>query len=306
MLLKAQAIVSFFTCTCMLGATTLPAGSIGTATTNGEMQIDGSKIRSNSTLFSGSVVQTSATPSNLRLADGSQVVLNPASRMTLHRDYVVLNQGQTMQRNAGKHALIANGLKVSSEALNGVVLVGIQDPTHMEVSARTGTADVRTPTGELVARVEPGRKLSFDTTPQENASRSSVRLTGLLRPVGNHFVLTDAQSGLTFQLQGSNLAAYKGTPVQVIGMLASAEPAVAGASHLVDVSQATPQTDANSNANDTGNASGAAAVSPVTSPVFNTSSDIFLVAIAAVGILGGLAATGAFSSNTAPLSPSRP
>lgn len=244
-----------------------PAGSIGTATTSGEMQIDGSTIRSNSTLFDGSVVQTSTSRSDLRFADGSRVVLNPASRMTLHRDYVVLDQGETMQRNAGKHALIANGLKVSSETPNGVVLVGIQNATHMEVSARNGAADVRTSKGELVARIEPGRTLSFDTTPQEDASRSSVKLAGVLRPVGNRFVLTDAQSGLTFQLQGANLAAYKGTPVQVIGMLASAEPTVAGASHLVDVSQTVPQTNANPNPNpgDTGSASGAPAVSPATS-----------------------------------------
>jgi len=119
MSLKAQAIASLFTCTCMLGATTLPANSIGTVITTGEVQIDGSTIRSNSTLFNGRVAQTSASRSDLRLSDGSQVVLNPSSRMTFYRDHVVLNQGQTMQRSAGKHAVIANGLKVSPEPPNG-------------------------------------------------------------------------------------------------------------------------------------------------------------------------------------------
>lgn len=295
MLLKVQAFVSLFTCTCMLGATTLPASSIGTATTNGEMQIDGSSIRSNSTLFNGSVVQTSASRSDLHLADGSQVVLNPASRMTLYRDHVVLNQGETIQRNAGKHTLIANGLKISSEAPNGVVLVGIQDPTHMEVAARSGAAEVRTPKGELLARIEPGRTLSFDTTPQENASRSSVRLAGVLRPVGSHFVLTDAQSGLTFQLQGKDLTAYSGEPVQVMGMLASTEPTIAGASHLVDVSDASPQDQPNPQ--NSSNTASEPAVSPASTPMFDKSSDLFLVAVAAVGIFGGLAAAGAFSSN---------
>src|SRR5665213_490438 len=180
MFLKIQVAVSLFTCTCMLGAATVPTSSIGTVTANGEINVDGSAIRSNSTLFNGSVVQTSAVRSDVRLADGSQLVLNPDSRMTLYRDHAVLEQGLTMQRNAGKHAVIANGLKVSSETPNGAVLVDIQNRTHMEVAARNGAADVRTPAGDLVARIEPGKALSFDTAPSENISASSIKIAGVL------------------------------------------------------------------------------------------------------------------------------
>lgn len=296
MFLKIQAAVSLFTCTCMLGATTVPASSIGTVTANGEIQVDGSAIRSNSTLFDGSVVQTSGVRSEVRLADGSQLVLNPDSRMTLYRNHAVLEQGLTMQRNAGKHAVIANGLKVSSETPNGVVLVDILNRTHMEVAARSAVADVRTPAGDLVARIEPGKTLSFDTAPQENMSPSSIRIAGVLRPVAGHFVLTDAQSGLTFQLQGSDLAAYSGIPVQVIGMVSSVVPTVSGASRVVDVSQASPQN--TTPGNNPGN-NGPGAVSPVSTGIgtmFNTSSDLFLVGVAVVGVVLGLAGSGAFSS----------
>jgi hypothetical protein len=293
MFLKIQAAVSLFTCTCMLGATTVPATSIGTVTANGEIQVDGSAIRSNSTLFNGSVVQTSAVRSDVRLADGSQLVLNPDSRMTLYRDHAVLEQGLTMQRNAGKHAVIANGLKVSSETPNGAVLVDIQNRTHMEVAARNGAADVRTPAGDLVARIEPGKALSFDTAPSENISASSIKIAGVLRPVAGHFVLTDALSGVTFQLQGSNLAAYSGTPVQVIGMVASAAPSVPGASRVVDVSEASPQNDNPGNNRDN---EGPRAVPPVSYPFFDKSTILFLVVVAEVGVFGGLAAAGTFSS----------
>ena len=291
MFLKIQAAVSLFTCTCMLGATTVPTSSIGTVTANGEIQVDGSAIRSNSTLFNGSVVQTSAVRSDVRLADGSHLVLNPDSRMTLYRDHAVLEQGLTMQRNAGKHAVIANGLKVSSETPNGVVLVDIQNRTHMEVEARSGAADVRTPSGDLVARIEPGKALSFDTAPAKNVSASSIKIAGVLRPVAGHFVLTDTLSGVTFQLQGSNLAAYSGAPVQVIGMVSSVVPTISGASRVVDVSDASPQ-------NTPGN-NGPGAVSPVSrgaGTMFDTPSILFLVAVAAIGTIGGLAASGTFSS----------
>jgi len=297
MFLKIQAAISLFTCTCMLGATTVPTSSIGTVTTNGEMQVDGSTIRSNSTLFDGSVVQTSAVRSDVRLSDGSQVVLNPDSRMTLYRDHAVLERGLTMQHNAGKHAVIANGLKVSSETPDGVVLVGIQNPTHMEVAARSGAADVRTPAGNLVARIEPGKTLSFNTAPEENVSPSSIKIAGILRPVAGHFVLTDAQSGLTFQLQGSNLAAYSGTPVQVIGMVSSVVPTVSGASRVVDVSDASPEGASPQNDNPDYNAP--RAVSPVSSPFFDKSTILSLVVISEVGVLGGLAAAGTFSSGPA-------
>ncbi len=299
MFLKIQAAVSLFTCTCMLGATTVPTSSIGTVTANGEIQVDGSAIRSNSTLFNGSVVQTSAVRSDVRLADGSHLVLNPDSRMTLYRDHAVLEQGLTMQRNAGKHAVIANGFKVSSETPNGVVLVDIQNRTHMEVAARSGAADVRTPAGDLVARIEPGKALSFDTAPSEDMSASSVKIAGIVRPVAGHFVLTDALSGMTFQLQGSNLAAYSGAPVRVIGMLASAAPSVPGASRVVNVAEASPEEASPRNGtsdNDRDN-SEPPAVSPVASPFFDKSTILFLVTIAEVGVFGGLAAAGAFSSS---------
>jgi len=298
MFLKIQAAVSLFTCTCMLGATTVPTSSIGTVTANGEINVDGSAIRSNSTLFNGSVVQTSAVRSDVRLADGSQLVLNPDSRMTLYRDHAVLEQGLTMQRNAGKHAVIANGLKVSSETPNGVVLVDIQNRSHMEVAARSGAADVRTPAGDLVARIEPGKALSFDTAPAENVSASSIKIAGVLRPVAGHFVLTDALSGVTFQLQGSNLAAYSGTPVQVIGMVASAAPAVPEASRVVNVAEASPEeaSPQNDNSDNNRDNSGPPAVSPISNPFFDKTTVLFLVVIAEVSVFGGLAAAGTFSS----------
>ena len=294
MFLKIQAAMSLFTCTCMLGATTIPAGPIGTATANGEMQVDGSTIRSNSTLFDGSTVQTTGVRSDVRLSDGSQVVLNPNSRMTLYRDHAVLEQGLTMQRNVGKHAVIANGLRVTSETPSGVVLVGVQDKTHMEVMSRSGVADVQTPAGDLVARIEPGKTLSFNTAPVENASTSSIKIAGILRPVAGHFVLTDTQSGLMFQLRGTNLAALSGTPVQVIGMVASAAPTVPGASRMVDVSDASPQ---NSNS---GTAQPAQAGFPAVlsdhSSFWNSAGFPVLMFVVGDGIFFGLALAGTFSS----------
>ena len=298
MFLKIQAAVLLFTCTSMLGAATVPASSIGTVTSNGAIQVDGSTIQSNSTLFAGSVVQTSAVPSSVRLADGSQLVLNPDSRMTLYRDHAVLEQGLTMQRNAGKYAVIANGLKVSSETSNGTVLVDIQNRTHMEVAVRSGAADVRTPAGDLVARIEPGKALSFNTAPMGDTSSSSVKIAGVLRPVAGHFVLTDALSGVTFQLQGRNLAAYSGAPIQVIGMVSSVEPAVPGASRVVNVSEASPQdNNAGNNRDKAGSGIAPSAKYPFFHKKVDKSTVLFIVDISTVGVFAGLGAAGTFTSS---------
>ena len=64
-----------------------------------------------------------------------------------------------MQR--GHHALVADGLKISSLSPQGAVFVDVQDKSHLKVTAQGGAAEVRNPAGVLVARLEPGKALSF-------------------------------------------------------------------------------------------------------------------------------------------------
>jgi hypothetical protein len=171
MFLKAQSVISLFTCSCLVCMASSPA-SIGVLVTNGQAQVDGAAVHGNSTLFQGSEVKASEIPSDLRFADGANLVLQPGASAKVYRDHSELQQGIAMQRGSG-HALIADGLRVSPLGANGAVTIGVQDSRHVEMSAVGSPAEVRTPTGELVARLEPGQPLSFNIS-EVNAAPNAL------------------------------------------------------------------------------------------------------------------------------------
>jgi len=55
----------------------------------------------------------------------------------------------------------ADGLKVSSLFPQGAAVVARKDKSHLEVAAQGGPVEVRTAAGDLVARLESGKALSF-------------------------------------------------------------------------------------------------------------------------------------------------
>ena len=178
MLLKLQSAISLFTCGCLVSVAASPS-SIGFVVTSGQVQVDGAAVRGNSTLFQGSVVRAGDATSDLMFRGGSNLLLQPGSTATVFRDYGVLEHGAAVQR--GHHALVADGLQISSLSPQGAVLVDVQDKSHLKVTAQSGPAEVRDPAGLLVARLEPGKALSFTlqvaqqnsapTTPAESNPR---------------------------------------------------------------------------------------------------------------------------------------
>jgi hypothetical protein len=160
MFLKLQSAISLFTCSCLVSFAASPA-NVGILVTNGSAQVDGTAIHGNSTLFQGSEVKAGEISSDLRFTDGSTLVLQPGATVKVYRDHSELKQGTVMQRGASGHTLIADDLKISSLSADGTVLVGVKDSSHLEAVAQNAPAEVRTPTGNLIARLEPGQPLNF-------------------------------------------------------------------------------------------------------------------------------------------------
>jgi hypothetical protein len=105
------------------------------------------------------VVQAGNVTSDLMFPGGSNLLLQPESAVKVFREYGVLEHGAAIQR--GHHALVVNGLTVSSVSPQGAVFVDMQDRSHLRVAAQGGAAEVRNPNGSLVARLDPGKALSF-------------------------------------------------------------------------------------------------------------------------------------------------
>ena len=258
MFVKLQSAIALFTSSCLVSVAASPS-SVGFVVTNGQAQVDGVPVQGNSTLFQGSVVQAGSVTSDLMFPGGSNLLLQPDSAVQVYREYAVLQRGGATQR--GAHTLVADGLRVSSLSPQGAVFVGLQDKYHLKVAAQGGSAEVRNPAGELVARLEPGKALSFvvqappqNTNPtpaQQNSTpatvgqaappSSGVQLTlhGVLRKDHpgryGHFLLTDVATNTTYELQGTNLDDLVGASVEVTGSTFDTA-AAAGASKVVAVS----------------------------------------------------------------------
>jgi hypothetical protein len=259
MLVKLQSAIALFTCSCLVSVAASPS-SIGFVVTSGQAQVDGAVVHGNSTLFQGSVVQAGELVSDLMFPGGSNLLLQPGSAVKVYREHAVLERGAAIQRGNHGYALVADGLKVSSLSQQGAVVVGLKDSSHVEVTAQGGAAEVRTPAGVLVARLEPGKALSFaiQVAPQNSSpaplpqnppspasghalppAGSQITLHGILRKDHpgryGHYLLTDLATNVTYELQGSGLDDLVGASVEATGSIFDATPAE-GASQVVSVS----------------------------------------------------------------------
>src|SRR5882757_8950511 len=162
MLVKLQSAISLLTCGCLVCVAASPS-NIGFVVTSGQALIDGAVVRGNSTLFPGNEVRAGNATSDLMFPGGSNLLLQPGATVKVFRYYGVLEHGAAIQR--GPHALVADGLKVSSLSPLGAVFVEVQDGSHLRVVAQGGPAEVRNPAGLLVARLEPGKALDFSVQP---------------------------------------------------------------------------------------------------------------------------------------------
>jgi hypothetical protein len=160
MLLRTQSVIALLTCACFTASASTQSG-IGIVVTNGQAFVDGAVVQGNSNLFQGSEIKAGESASNIRFSDGSTLTLQPGAAVKVYRDHSELQQGVATQRASDGRTLVADGLKVSSSTANGSVLVGIKDDSHFEAVAQGAPAEVRTPTGTLVARLDPGKPLSF-------------------------------------------------------------------------------------------------------------------------------------------------
>lgn len=292
MLRRLQSAVSLITCSCLISMASAAPSNIGIVMTTGEVQVDGSSVRGNSALFSGSLVQSQDAISNLQFSDGTNAVMRPGASMTVYRERSVLQMGVATQHGVDKHPVFADGLRIAGVTPNADALVGVKDSSHIEVAAQQGETDVWTSSGNLVARVEPGKPLSF-TMNAMGGPANGVKLQGILRP---HYLLTDEQTNVTYQLQGSGLDKLVGTSVEATGAVLGGNPA-AGTPPVVAISNVVKMNNYDA-AMGEGQQGGAAPAA--SGPIWTTGSIIFLIAVAAAGTIIGLAAAGVFSSSQPP------
>lgn len=269
-----------------LGAASLP---IGVLTTIDSVRMDNLEVRGNGTVFQGSVIETARNPSHLTLKNGARLELYPNSRATVYDDRFVLERGAS-QIYSPAYPVVVNSLSIRPEGPASTIRVQKTGPKTLEVSAVKGGAEVLNAKGMLLAKVVPGAALDFDQQPGGAAGPSQV--SGRVSKQNGHYLLTDATTNTTVELQGDNLEPSVGKCIAATG---SADPSAApapGATQLIHV--ATFRT---VSCGRTGGGAAAAGGAAAGAGLSHAAIAGIVVAVVAGGTLGGLAAAGAFESS---------
>lgn len=291
-------IFNFLPLLCVSGclvAATATSSSIGTIKSPGEFRVDGSVIRGNSTVFDGNVIETRTATSVIQLA-GAQITLSGQSRVKVFRDHTVIEDGNGLITDTGKHVIEAGSLRIVPASNESVVRVKMSGPRDVAVSAGSGTAEVRNLSGILVATLRPGTALAFDAAA---GAAAAATLTGVLSAKGSAFLLTDTTANITVELRGADLAKYTGKPVRVTGSIMKNSTAAAGASQVIhvtaiDVISSAKKSAAAAGAAGTaagGAAAGGAAAGAAAAGISTAATVAIVGGVAVAGTVAGVAAT---------------
>jgi hypothetical protein len=296
MTLRLRSIIAIMTCWCMVAMTSAAASNIGFLMTTGKVQVDGSLVQGNSTIFSGNVISAGDGISNLRFSDGTTAMMSRGAAMTVYAEHSVLQQGALMQRGVDKHAVFADGLHVSGATPNATAMVWVKDASHVQIASQQGEVNVLTESGALLARIEPGKTLTFDI---RQAAANHVNGIALCGQLGGNHQIQDSLTNITYQLQGNNLDSYVGQWVQVDGTpIQTSVSSTSTAPHLVMVS-AVKELDPS--CDDSDPADPPHSLSPTARVIIVVS-----VALAIGAIIGAIAESGAKPPPRPPVTPSVP
>jgi hypothetical protein len=267
--------------------------SIGMIRSMGDFQVDGSTVRGNATIFEGSTVQTTAVASTIQLSSGTEIVLEPGSRVKLYRDKSILERGAQSIKNSRGHLIEAATLRISPADNSTVAEIRAQDSNRVSIAARMGSVDVRNGVGVLIASVRPGWALAFDT--QAGNAPTASKVSGCLVKKGDKYLLTDRTTHVTIELQGPEVAKSAGHQVEITGsMVPSATPA-GGASQVVQI------VSVDSVGAPCGGSAGGVAAGAGGGAALSTGAIVAIVGgVAAVAATVGLAAAGTFSGRSSP------
>jgi len=268
-----------------LGVSTLLSAatpSIGVALSSGSMTVDNSLVPGNATLFAGNTIETGATSSRLQLKNGKMAELDADSAAKVYGDHMVLQRGSG--EASGSYGVVANTLRIAG----GSARVSVYGKT-VEVAALSSPVTVSTSAGLQVANLMPGRALAF--TPQDSGAMAPATLTGVVRKVGDTYLLTDTTSNVTVQLSGGGVEKYEKHMVRITGTPATGATPVAGATQVITVTNIEDQGRAKRGAAGAAGA-GAAAAAGAGAAATTTAVVVAGVAVAAtIGVSAGVLAT---------------
>ncbi len=230
----AAALAMFLALAPLPGFAAPPA--IGTVLAKGTFRIDDSNVTGNATLFEGTLIETRQAATSLDLTSGARVTLSPDSKGRIYGDHLLLEKGSgQLVKPAGFH-MEARGLRVQPATGDASARVALAGPRGVKVTALSGSFHVLTAKGLLVADLAPGTALEFEPQPQAGGNEP-WKISGCLRVVSGHYLVTDDVTNVTVEVSGSGLDLEAGNRVEITGTMDSATTPVSGATQFIRVTQ---------------------------------------------------------------------
>lgn len=139
--------------------------SIGVATAVGSYSVDSSSVNGNVDVFDGTQLRTTISPSDVHLANGTDVRLATRSAGTLFSDHLELRDGALRVSKFDGYPVQIQQLKIQSDTPGAEAIVRMRGRT-VEIASLGGTVKV-TDGGAMLTRVMAGTKMAFqnNTTP---------------------------------------------------------------------------------------------------------------------------------------------
>jgi len=188
--------------------------SIGTVSAHGNVQVDGSFVYGNATIFDGTLIETEKATTSVRLNGGIAISMAPDSRGRLYRNRLVLEKGASEIAMVSGFAVEARQFRIMSDDAASKGSISVEGTNRIGVTALAGEMNVSSPSGLLLAKVTPGSPLTFDGQP--TGAAEPITVTGKLSKVGgNYYVTTD--TGVKYEITGKNLDGMIGKTVMITG-----------------------------------------------------------------------------------------
>jgi len=189
---------------------------IGLAVSSGRIEVDRAPVDSNANLIEGSVVRAANAPARLEMTNGARLTLSTSSVAKVFADRVVLESGIILLNQHPMLPVQADGFLVRATGPSAQALVERRSAKEIEVSAVRSGVQVLDPQGVLLARVMPGKPLTFEPSTDGAAPASQVR--GKLLQEDGKFVLQDDLTHLQVELRGDNLGRFVNHRVEASGL----------------------------------------------------------------------------------------
>ena len=205
----------------MAAASDISNPAIGLVVSPGDFQIDGFRARGNGSLLSGTTVDDLQSPTHVSLTNHTRFDLAPEAQGQIFADRLVLKKGMAQVWPAAGFAVVANGLRMDSNAASPHFRVWRLDEMTISVTSVSGMAAAQTAAGTPVAQIPEGQ------------TREVSIVSGCLGEVKSHYLVRDQSTKMLIEVKGPDVASHLNRRVNITGVVDAVTPPVAGATRLI-------------------------------------------------------------------------